>query len=205
MAEEEGSFAAQVEQRWGFLSPWWEALKSCIKYYNQYSPDEYVWQLPEIVVKVAMPRRESSDSEDEAAFRRRFQEVREALALLVAVEHAVYDAYDHIFTEKCEVYHGRYGEEISEVSIAVKFILDVDEDGHEINADAADSVEYDLVHLCGTDQREQPSEEYRTALSQIAALDENLKSGRLSGHTNSRESGFSGETTGRYNKCRHTA
>ncbi|KAE8954151.1 hypothetical protein PR001_g32611, partial [Phytophthora rubi] len=47
---------------------------------------------------------------------------------------------------------------------------------HETQTDEG-AITYDLVRFCGTHQREHPSEEYLTALSQIAALDENLKPG----------------------------
>ncbi|EGZ08223.1 hypothetical protein PHYSODRAFT_306236 [Phytophthora sojae] len=122
-----------------------------------------------------MPNRRGS-SQDEAAFRKQFQEVQEALALLVAVEHADYHAYDYILAHWSGVIRGRFGEELNAVCFERKFLLDLDVAKYE-NQTGVEAIAYDLVRFCGTRQREHPGEEYLSALRQIAALDKNLKPG----------------------------
>ncbi|EGZ08228.1 hypothetical protein PHYSODRAFT_340047 [Phytophthora sojae] len=166
-----------MDQRWEFLAPWWKALKPCISFTlpETATADEYVWQVPDIVLKVTMATRRGS-SQNEGTFRKKFQMVQEALALLVAVEHADYLVYDDILTYGCGITRSRSGEELDAAWIAAKFLLDVDVNRFENETDD-EAIAYDLVRLCGTHQREHPSEEYLAALSQVAALDKNFEPG----------------------------
>ncbi|EGZ08222.1 hypothetical protein PHYSODRAFT_306235 [Phytophthora sojae] len=177
MNEEEDSYTTELKQRWGFLTSWWEALKPCIAYAfpETARTEEHVWIAADIVLEVTMPNRRGS-SRDETTFRKQFQEVQEALALLVAVEHADPRAYVHILTRCCGLVMGRFGEELKTVNIETRFLPDVDVAKSENQTDDGATV-YDIVRFCGTHQREHPSEEYLAALSQIAALNEKLKPG----------------------------
>ncbi|KAE8993902.1 hypothetical protein PR002_g20100, partial [Phytophthora rubi] len=102
--EEEDPYVTAMKQRWEFLAPWWTALKPWIEYTNPETEnmEEYVWDAPDIVLKVTMPTRRGT-SKDEETFRRDFQKVQEALALITAVEHADYHAYDYILTKHCRI------------------------------------------------------------------------------------------------------
>ncbi|KAE8971600.1 hypothetical protein PR002_g26773, partial [Phytophthora rubi] len=102
--EKEDPFVAAMGQRWGFLASWWTALKPCIEYeaYANGNTGEYVWDARDIVLEVTMPTRRGP-RKDEETFRRDFQKVQEALALITAVEHADYHAYDYILTKHCRI------------------------------------------------------------------------------------------------------
>ncbi|KAG7392727.1 hypothetical protein PHYBOEH_006298 [Phytophthora boehmeriae] len=175
------------KRRWGFLAPWCAVLKPLIRYSDVHGMTD-VWDACEYL-EVALPRRElkarrshldnssgsdegkASDSE-EKEFLIAFQKVREALALLAAVEHVDEDAWKHLLTTYCKVDMGREGEEKYE-KVPVRFLLTMDLEGITNQKDQK-KVHFDLVHFCGVHQREHPSPEYAKALRQIATLDNSL-------------------------------
>ncbi|KAL4164350.1 hypothetical protein KRP22_004216 [Phytophthora ramorum] len=93
---------------------------------------------------------------------------------MAAVEHADYRAWRYLLTQHCGVKLGKYGDELFEATIVVKFSLDVDVKGH---VHENGKIDYDSVRFCGTYQRKHPSKEYLKALDWIAALDDNVNPG----------------------------
>ncbi|EGZ08246.1 hypothetical protein PHYSODRAFT_348117 [Phytophthora sojae] len=92
----------------------------------------------------------SSHLDTEAEFRKRFQKMREAMALLAAVAYVDYDAWRYLLEKHCSS------------------ITDTLRDSNDF-----ETHEYDLVFLCGPHQRLHPSAEYQETLQRIAALDKN--------------------------------
>lgn len=97
-----------------------------------------------------------------------FTKCREALALLAAVETVDQVAWKYILQECCGVDIGREGEHKFE-KVPARFRLEMDLQGR--TSETRPDVEvFDLVHLCGVEQREQASEEYLEALQGIAEI-----------------------------------
>ncbi|KAE8915161.1 hypothetical protein PF003_g428 [Phytophthora fragariae] len=163
------AFEASVKQRWGFLDPWWKTLAQHIEYCPILRLGA-LWGSHLFVLNVTMPVRRESDgrTRDEATFRKEFQQVREALALLIAVEHADPKAYAYLLRKYWKIEPRHFGDKPYETT-HVALELDVGE--QEPQTDEG-FVKYDLVRFCGI---QSPSEEYVTALSQIVALAKTLK------------------------------
>jgi hypothetical protein len=140
-------------------------------------------------LEVRLPMRchfsEDSDGEEfeldwewsgEEYFQTKFQQAREALALLAAVAHVDQKAWKYLLVQHCGVNLGNEGSAKFERQIPAAFhlILDQDEDRRAFDAS---HLGLDLVLFCGTDHRIHPTPAYLTTLAQIAALDTTLKEG----------------------------
>ncbi|EGZ08241.1 hypothetical protein PHYSODRAFT_306247 [Phytophthora sojae] len=170
-----------MEQRWDFLAPWTEVLRTHIKYCWPKS-DEAIWAFKRRSLEVYPPARfkdsttrnyERSLSEAaENDFQATIQKFREALALLAAVVHVDQSAWRYLLGHQCGVDLGVEGEEIFEEEIAVLFQL------YMIKGDTRYSfpqnLEQDLVRWFGVYQRTEARQEYLDALQKISDLAGNL-------------------------------
>ncbi|EGZ08236.1 hypothetical protein PHYSODRAFT_436981, partial [Phytophthora sojae] len=161
-----------IEQRWGFLATWCDALKSRVTY----TGPERGRSLGTSSVTLPM-REEGQDADDEVRFLHEFQKTREAKALLAAAAHMDYDAWRYLLEKNCGVHLGVEGEPLYEEKIPVRYTVMLDHDAqtsilrdfHDLGAH-----EYDLLFFFGPHQRLHPSAKYRETLQQIAALEQNL-------------------------------
>ncbi|OWZ19724.1 hypothetical protein PHMEG_0005977 [Phytophthora megakarya] len=160
-----------MEERWGFLVPWCDALNKRLDYNHlEYEDDPHGPQRRRLVVTLPM-RKFCSDEE---TFRMKFQKVREGLQLLSAVANVDHSAWKYLLSKYCGVDIGKAGEEKFEEEIPARFLLLLDleerqKGGNEEQFDA------DLVEFCGITQRKIQSEEFIKDLQKIAALDERIK------------------------------
>ncbi|EGZ08208.1 hypothetical protein PHYSODRAFT_306230 [Phytophthora sojae] len=164
--------STRIEQRWGFLATWCDALKSRVTY----TGPERGRSLGTSSVTLPM-REEGQDADDEVRFLHEFQKTREAKALLAAAAHMDYDAWRYLLEKNCGVHLGVEGEPLYEEKIPVRYTVMLDHDAqtsilrdfHDLGAH-----EYDLLFFFGPHQRLHPSAKYRETLQQIAALEQNL-------------------------------
>ncbi|KAE8977037.1 hypothetical protein PR003_g26506 [Phytophthora rubi] len=127
-----------MEQRWGFLVPWTEVLRTRIKY-RWPEAEEGVWAFQRRFLEVYPPARfEESNREGDLSeeaekdFQVTSQKFREALALLAAVAYVDQSAWRYLLEHQCGVDLGVEGEEIFEEEIAVLFQLYMIKGGDEI-------------------------------------------------------------------------
>lgn len=160
-----------MEERWSFLSPWCQMLRGrldCRSPFNTLSS----WNTPN-TLDVQMPRRSDSDTDTEKQFRAKFTKTREAMALLAAVRYVDYDAWVHLLGKQCGADVGRDGEQKLE-NIPVKYEVMMDL-SVRVDPENPDKTVFDLVRLCGVDQRENASPEYLAALKRIAEMRESAQ------------------------------
>ncbi|OWZ21362.1 hypothetical protein PHMEG_0004102 [Phytophthora megakarya] len=160
-----------MEERWGFLVPWCDALNKrfdCNHF--EFEDDPHGSRKRRLIVTLPM-RKLCSDEED---FRMKFQKVREGLQLLSAVAHVDQKAWKFLLTKYCGVYLGQKGDVKYEEELSANFLLlvDLEEREKDENEEQFDS---DLVEFCGIAQRKIQSEEFIKDLQKIAVLDERLK------------------------------
>ncbi|GMF23870.1 unnamed protein product [Phytophthora lilii] len=175
-----------MEERWGFLAPWCATLKGRFSYSPPDQEGE-LWNTRKRALIVSLPRRGRLDEEnyeldpeEESKFKKEFQRVQEALALLSVVAHFDYDAWRYLLEEHCGLYvaqprgdyrtfgqktEARYGDEIP-----ARFLLHMHLKGRTYKEDGV-SFDSDLVSFCGFALHSDPSEEYVKALAEIEALD----------------------------------
>ncbi|OWZ12117.1 hypothetical protein PHMEG_00014768 [Phytophthora megakarya] len=161
-----------MEERWDFMASWCQVLQQHFDTTPYHMTDEFVWEEGPQVFSVIFPRRRQFGYEekdmDEPTFRREFHAVQEALALLVAVEHADHEVYEYLLLKGCSLWEKGWIR--TGIPIATRFLVTLDVEGRKIDG----MNEYDLVRLCGTHLQLNPSDEYLRTLRQIALLDENL-------------------------------
>ncbi|OWZ19723.1 hypothetical protein PHMEG_0005976 [Phytophthora megakarya] len=166
-----------LEHRWGFLSSWCALLKKRISY-TWPGREEEMWDLQKRQLSVSLPTHfDASDSEeseedlfffdeeDDDNFRRKFQNLREALALLSAVAHVDQSAWKYLLTTYCGL---KFDNEDDEIPAQFQIYLNLE--GRE-SLKWADTFDFDLVKICGTHQRKHPSRNYLNALKRIAFWD----------------------------------
>ncbi|KAE9140907.1 hypothetical protein PF007_g484 [Phytophthora fragariae] len=153
--------AAIMEQRWGFLAPWCNVLQYRINYRTLEDAPLDVWGGQSRALHVMLPRRVGIYGEinDERSFQIEFQNTREALSLLAAVEHVDHMAWKFLLLKYCGVDLGKPGDEIFETEIPVRFCVLIES-----------QAETDLIQLCGVNQRRYMSEGYVNTLGRIAEL-----------------------------------
>ncbi|KAE9046803.1 hypothetical protein PR002_g1454 [Phytophthora rubi] len=153
--------AAIMEQRWGFLAPWCNVLQYRINYRTLEDAPLDVWGGQSRALHVMLPRRVGIYGEinDERSFQIEFQNTREALSLLAAVEHVDHMAWKFLLLKYCGVDLGKPGDEIFETEIPVRFCVLIES-----------QAETDLIQLCGVNQRRYMSEAYVNTLGRIAEL-----------------------------------
>lgn len=152
-----------VEQRWGFLAPWCEVLKKNARMRYITMLDEHnVWSAERPALHVSLSDRSAAA----------IDAVREALALLAAVNHVEYAAWRFLLEKYCEVDLGCEGEEKYEAKVPVLFVLETNT--HMVMYEK-DVFESDLVLFAGAHQREHTSPEFEDALDKIAAFDKTLQ------------------------------
>lgn len=164
-------------ERWEFLSSWWQQLK-WVQYHGLYGV-ENVWHAHERRLVLAISRWHYSFDYDQdmESFPQYLQKVRESLALLAAVAHVDYPAWKHLLVKYSKVNFVKEEDEMLQDEVAVRFVLQLDW-AKKSNIKFEEPMDYDLVLFCGVQQRTQPSPEYLSALSQIAAMDTALRPGR---------------------------
>ncbi|KAG1687830.1 hypothetical protein DVH05_004561 [Phytophthora capsici] len=149
-----------TEAIWRFLQRWCNTLKQRIDYNHvAYGDGPCAVQKRQLVVSLPM-RKFCSDDED---FRSKFQQSREALALLSAVAHVDQKAWKYLLSRYCGVNLGKVGGEKYEEEIPARFLLVLGVDGEGIEKS-------DLVAFCGISQWENQSEAFREDLEKIAAV-----------------------------------
>lgn len=149
-----------MKQRWGFLSPWCASLKRCIGYCLPENNDE-LWDVQRRRLEMGLPSRQERS-------RDKLHVMREAIALLAAVEHVDHDAWRYLLSKHCGVKLGKKGGEPYEEQIPVGLVLYVDlqaPDDQDI-----DPLCDDLLEFCGTRQCTEASRAFLDALGKIAAL-----------------------------------
>ncbi|EGZ08159.1 hypothetical protein PHYSODRAFT_340000 [Phytophthora sojae] len=155
-----------MDQRWGFLVPWCEALNRRFDFngteYEDTDRDAQTRRL-----RVTLPSRRFCA--DQESFKTKFQQVREALALLSAVARVDHAAWKFLLSSYCGVDLGKEGSEIFEEEIPARFLLILDLEERQASENA-DSVDSDLVAFCGVRQRDNQAHEYLEALEKIAAV-----------------------------------
>lgn len=114
------------------------------------------------------------NEDDEAEFRLKVQETREALALLAAVALVDPDGWKYLLRVKCYVKMGKKGEEKYEKEVPVQFALKFDLNENKKTKDD-ESLGLDSLLFFDTSHRTKPSKEYLRALAKIAKMDESLK------------------------------
>ncbi|OWZ03849.1 hypothetical protein PHMEG_00024352 [Phytophthora megakarya] len=120
-----------------------------------------------LVPKVTLPRCNTEVENEITLFiRQEFQMVQEAVALLAVVGHIDYNAYDYLLSYHCKVWA------VETRTLPVPFTLHVLLDVDKGRKRSSWKLEFDLVRFCGTHLQMSPSDEYLSALNQIAALDD---------------------------------
>lgn len=102
------------------------------------------------------------------------QQIREGLALLVAMKHVDPAAWRFTLVKYWNIDVGSEGERLFEEEIRARFDLTLNLEGREQDDAVTD---FDLVRFCGTHQREHGSDEYIDMLGRIASLDADLQRG----------------------------
>ncbi|KAG6623790.1 uncharacterized protein IUM83_01962 [Phytophthora cinnamomi] len=118
------SSTAQLEQRWGFLSPWLALLDRRISY-TQAAHEEEVWAAERRVLEVTLPAKNSTKYEryTQGEFNYELREVREALALVAAVGHIDQEAWKFLLNKVWGVKLGKKGAEGFDQDIPPSFVL----------------------------------------------------------------------------------
>ncbi|KAE9298090.1 hypothetical protein PR003_g23332 [Phytophthora rubi] len=155
------------EQSWGFLAPWCSELKGFINL-TDLDYEEELWR-QQYCLEVTFPRRSSFNTDSE--FQPKFQERREALALVSAVAHVDYGAWEFLLAEYCGVKLPRDGDSGSDNDVKAELQIYVNKDGRVSDEDLAS----ELIELCSVRQRVHPSLQYLAAVSRITALDKRSK------------------------------
>ncbi|KAG6576515.1 uncharacterized protein IUM83_08967 [Phytophthora cinnamomi] len=153
-----------IEQRWGFLGPWCQALAHKVQYARLRceGADEGGWERRERQLQVALgPQRHPQDAYEPSELVR----VREALALLAAVAYVDHAAWKYLLLAHCKLNWWREGEENLPERLPAQFVLKLPQD----------KVAEELVKFCGVGHREQPSAAYVEAMKRVAALDRRLQ------------------------------
>ncbi|KAE8978372.1 hypothetical protein PR003_g25806 [Phytophthora rubi] len=154
----EATNVMSMEQRWGFLAPWCQALAHKIQYAPFRCEGACSWDSRGRQLQVALgsPRDAYEPSE--------LVRVREALALLAAVAHVDHAAWKYLLLAHCKLNWWREGEENLSPQLPARFVLKL----------AQETAAEDLAKFCGVDHREQPGAAYMEALKRVAALDRRL-------------------------------
>lgn len=171
-----------MEQRWGFLAPWFdkfdrEQTKFCLS-----DRTEDIWganRRRRLEVSVPWhPLPQLSEwgfhQDDGDVLLESFRRARDALALLAAVEHVDYAAWKFLLARYCGVKLGKEGEALFETEVPVHYFLDIDPRGFDNNR-FQDRLDYDLVEFCGVAQWQNVSPGFHEALERIAAFDHELQ------------------------------
>ncbi|KAE9006980.1 hypothetical protein PF011_g11329 [Phytophthora fragariae] len=168
-----GATNAQLKLQWEFLDPWLEILGRRIKY-KPVAFEEEVWDAEKRVLEVTLPAKNSDNYErySQSEFNYDLREVREALALVAAVAHVDQEAWKFVLNKVWGLKLGKIGSEELEREIPARFVLIFDHLAGVVPitsyTDSENSFLKDLVHFCGTNQVEDPSPEFQTALRQLA-------------------------------------
>ncbi|EGZ23602.1 hypothetical protein PHYSODRAFT_295929 [Phytophthora sojae] len=164
----EASHAAiSMEQRWGFLNPWCQALAHKVQYTRfrcegSGREGEPVWESKGRQLQVAVG---SQRHAQDAYIPSELVRVREALALLAAVAHVDHEAWKYLLHAHCKLNWWRDGEENLPERLPARFVLKLPQE----------TVADDLARFFGVDHREQPSGAYVEAMKRVAAFDHRLQ------------------------------
>ncbi|KAF1786285.1 Leucine-rich repeat domain, L domain-like [Phytophthora cactorum] len=164
-----------MEERWGFLTPWCDALNKRL-HYNPIEFEEDPRDVQKRRLMVTLPMRKLCSNEED--YRSKFQQVREALMLLSAVAHADQNGWKYLLMKYCEVDLGKAGGEKYEEEIPARFLLVLDLEERR-SGESEEGVDSDIVEFCCVQQRETQSESFRVALEKITTLASSLRGDKL--------------------------
>ncbi|KAE9059213.1 hypothetical protein PF010_g30709 [Phytophthora fragariae] len=110
-----------MEQRYGFLASWCAALKPHVSYTSMRSDHEGC-EVSIRYFRVTIPPRDEFNG-DEILYQAKLQQIREGLALLVAVKLVDQAAWRFMLVSYWDVDVGREGEQLFEEEIPARFEL----------------------------------------------------------------------------------
>ncbi|KAG7390466.1 hypothetical protein PHYBOEH_007036 [Phytophthora boehmeriae] len=146
--------AASMERRWGFLAPWCLELKDRF----ELSRTEDAWGDGKGSFKLIRCV--------EGHFTSSVQKLREAFALLAAVQHFDTDAWTFLLSRYCQIKLEMTDDILPRVVVEMNM--------RETSSEEIDVLSSNLEQFCGTQQREQPSLNYVQTLAVIASMDNTM-------------------------------